>query len=125
MILKFFVFNPKYFLVGFRRRIMYHHMEIFKKVDFIVTPTTGYVSLTDHRGNECNYNGANHDNKFNGGLNLDMGCYSPCKSDPNRICIYHTYDDNYVPFFLDLLEDYCLSTLRTFIRKSNKYLIQP
>uniref|UniRef100_A0A2N9F002 Amidase domain-containing protein n=1 Tax=Fagus sylvatica TaxID=28930 RepID=A0A2N9F002_FAGSY len=63
-----------------RRRIMYHHMEIFKKVDFIVTPTTGYVSLTDHSGNECNYNGANHDNKFNGGLNLDMGCYSPCKS---------------------------------------------
>lgn len=24
---------------------MYHHMEIFKKVDVIVTPTTGYVKL--------------------------------------------------------------------------------
>ncbi|KAA3488603.1 fatty acid amide hydrolase-like isoform X4 [Gossypium australe] len=27
-----------------RRRIMHHHMEIFKKVDVIVTPTTGYVT---------------------------------------------------------------------------------
>lgn len=27
-----------------RRRIMYHHMEIFKKVDFIVTPTTGMTA---------------------------------------------------------------------------------
>ncbi|XP_070006381.1 fatty acid amide hydrolase-like [Nicotiana sylvestris] len=26
-----------------RRRIMYYHMEIFKKVDVIVTPTTGYT----------------------------------------------------------------------------------
>ncbi|KAM5548482.1 hypothetical protein ABKV19_000075 [Rosa sericea] len=28
----------------FRRRIMYHHMEIFKKVDVIVTPTTGMTA---------------------------------------------------------------------------------
>ncbi|KAL5704732.1 hypothetical protein ACHQM5_023118 [Ranunculus cassubicifolius] len=27
-----------------RRRIMHHHMEIFKKVDFIVTPTTGMTA---------------------------------------------------------------------------------
>ncbi|XP_038708901.1 fatty acid amide hydrolase-like isoform X1 [Tripterygium wilfordii] len=27
-----------------RRRIMYHHMEIFKKVDIIVTPTTGMTA---------------------------------------------------------------------------------
>ncbi|KAK9942874.1 hypothetical protein M0R45_008518 [Rubus argutus] len=27
-----------------RRRIMYHHMEIFKKVDVIVTPTTGMTA---------------------------------------------------------------------------------
>uniref|UniRef100_A0A7N2MXI0 Amidase domain-containing protein n=2 Tax=Quercus lobata TaxID=97700 RepID=A0A7N2MXI0_QUELO len=28
----------------FRRRLMYHHMEIFKKVDVIVTPTTGMTA---------------------------------------------------------------------------------
>ncbi|GJS13295.1 fatty acid amide hydrolase-like protein [Tanacetum coccineum] len=28
-----------------RRRIMYYHTEIFKNVDVIVTPTTGYASL--------------------------------------------------------------------------------
>ncbi|XP_031381921.1 fatty acid amide hydrolase isoform X1 [Punica granatum] len=27
-----------------RRRVMHHHMEIFKKVDFIVTPTTGMTA---------------------------------------------------------------------------------
>lgn len=31
---------------NFRRRVMYHHMEILKKVDFIVTPTTGYDELS-------------------------------------------------------------------------------
>lgn len=32
---------------------MYYHMEIFKKVDVIVTPTTGYVMVTDYSTNVC------------------------------------------------------------------------
>ncbi|XP_060667401.1 fatty acid amide hydrolase isoform X4 [Ziziphus jujuba] len=32
-----------------RRRIMYYHMEIFKKVDVIVTPTTGMTALPKER----------------------------------------------------------------------------
>ncbi|MFS7998042.1 putative fatty acid amide hydrolase [Helianthus anomalus] len=29
-----------------RRRLMYYHTEIFKKVDIIVTPSTGYYKLS-------------------------------------------------------------------------------
>ena len=38
---------------------MYHHMEIFKKVDVIVTPTTGYVC--DGRFNKIQFNWSNVD----------------------------------------------------------------
>lgn len=34
---------------------MYYHMEIFKKVDVIVTPTTGYVYVTNNCGKGALY----------------------------------------------------------------------
>lgn len=45
----------KFYFIRFRRRIMHYFMSIFKKVDVIVTPTTGYAYIVSN----CSRNAPN------------------------------------------------------------------